>query len=237
MQSNKENIFESEIENFNQLAKDWWDPNGELKTLHVVNPVRLNYIKNITDLNNKKILDIGCGGGLLTEVMAIESAHVTGLDMSEQLIEVARNHAYTSQLDINYCIDSIENFASDTDQRFDIITCMEMLEHVPDPCSVVNAAKKLLHTNGHIFLSTINRTVNSYFQMIINAEYLFRLIPRNTHQYSQFIKPHEISTWLRNADLYIQNISGIRYIPFINYCSLSDDLSVNYILHATNING
>jgi 2-polyprenyl-6-hydroxyphenyl methylase/3-demethylubiquinone-9 3-methyltransferase len=235
MQSNNENVFESEIDNFSKLAKDWWNPKGELKTLHTINPLRLNYITSCTSINNKKILDIGCGGGLLCEALAKKSAHVTGIDMSEDLIDVAKQHADTSNIDIEYYVDSIENFAEKTDQRYDIITCMEMLEHIPDPTSVIKSAKQLLNPHGHLFLSTINRTVKSYVQMVLSAEYLLRLIPRNTHQYSQFIKPHEMATWLRKTNLSLEDISGIRYIPLIDYPSLTDDVSVNYIVHAINI--
>ena len=234
MQNSNSNIIESEIETFSQLAIDWWEPDGKLKTLHVINPLRLRYIKRRVNIHNKHVLDIGCGGGLLSEAMAKETAYVTGIDMSQDLIDIAKQHAQVSDVDVDYYVDSIESFAENTDRKYDIITCMEMLEHVPDPGSVISAVKRLLNPRGHLFISTINRTAKSYIQMVLSAEYLLKLIPINTHHYSQFIKPHELAALLKYADLSLRNISGIRYVPFIDYCSFTDDVSVNYILHAIN---
>lgn len=226
------NIKDSERQHFNKLAADWWAPDGPLKTLHRINPARSRYINTQTSIANKRLLDIGCGGGLLTESLASKGALVTGIDISEDVIEVARIHALEHGLSIDYQVCSAEELASSHTGHFDVITCMEMLEHVPDPRSIIQSAAALLKPGGHLFLSTINRSLKTYINVIIGAEYVFRIIPEKTHQYSQFIRPSELTAWLRQYDFHVNDLAGINYIPWLDYVAISNDISVNYMLHA-----
>ena len=226
------NMNESELEHFSALAKEWWKPRGELKTLHVINPLRLNFIINTIDIKNKTILDVGCGGGLLCEGMACASANVTGIDISEKLINVAIAHATENKLKIDYQTSTIEKFADTTQNKYDAVTCMELLEHVPDPLSVLKSISRVLNPGGHLILSTINRTIKSYINMILGAEYIFNILPKNTHQYSQFIKPSELYNWLHQAGFELHEITGIKYIPVLDHASLVSDPSINYMVHA-----
>jgi len=217
---------------FSKHADSWWDTNGDLKTLHLINPVRLNYTNNACNLDNKRVLDVGCGGGIFSEAMARLSAKVTALDISEPVIQIARKHAQDGDLEIEYFATTIEEYASNNQSRFDVITCMEMLEHVHDPVSVIASMADLVSPGGDIFLSTINRTLSAYAKSIVIAEHLINLIPKKTHNYSQFIKPSELSQILRSYGFRVIDITGLKYIPVIDYVSLTDDLSVNYMLHA-----
>ncbi|NNE37512.1 MAG: bifunctional 2-polyprenyl-6-hydroxyphenol methylase/3-demethylubiquinol 3-O-methyltransferase UbiG [Gammaproteobacteria bacterium] len=226
------NSFSTDDQPFSRLAGNWWDPNGELKTLHVINPTRLKYTDHACQLTNKHVLDIGCGGGIFSEAMARKNAIVTGIEISEEVINAAREHAATNQIDIEYISTTAEAYLQQTDKKFDVITCLELLEHVPDPESVVQSMASLLRPGGDIILSTINRGIDAYIKSILIAEHLTGLIPKNTHSYSQFIKPSELSGLLRKNGFKVMDITGLKYIPFLDYVSLTDDLSVNYLLHA-----
>jgi len=237
MHESLNNIDKHELDKFARLSEDWWDPNGALKTLHIINPLRLSYIDNAVSLNQKKVLDIGCGGGLLTEAMESKGAYVTGLDANESAITVAREHANLSHKKIDYVAYSAEQYALDNKKIFDVITCMELLEHVPDPASIFSACADLLKPGGDIILATLNRNVRSYMSAVVGAEYILGLLPRGTHDYSKFIKPSEIATELRRLNFNVVDISGMHYVPLINRCFLGDDTSVNYLLHARAVDG
>lgn len=227
------NVDQQEIAKFNILASRWWDLDSEFKALHDINPLRLGYIENYTgDLNGKTILDIGCGGGILTESMAQQGAIVTGIDMSEGPLNVAKLHLYESGLKVDYRHITAEQLAEEQPQHFDIITCMEMLEHVPDPSSIVTACAKLVKPNGHVFFSTINRNPKSYLFAIIGAEYALRLLPKGTHDYAKFIRPVELERWLHMANLILKNMRGMNYNPLSKRYWLSHDVSVNYLVYA-----
>ena len=232
MTSSNKNFNQSELEKFTSLANDWWDPKGKLKTLHVINPIRLKYICDIVDIKNKNVLDAGCGGGLLCEAMAKEPANVTGIDINNELIQVAKEHAVANNLDIKYHVSTIEEFESSSSKKYDVITCMEMLEHVPNPISIIESFSKLLNPGGHLIISTINRTFKAYINMIIGAEYILDLVPKKTHHYSQFIKPSELLSWLNASAFELNDIAGVSYVPVLDYVVLIDDPSVNYIVHA-----
>jgi 2-polyprenyl-6-hydroxyphenyl methylase / 3-demethylubiquinone-9 3-methyltransferase len=232
MPQQTENIDTDELNKFSALASDWWAPTGNLKTLHVINPVRLNYIDKAASLNNKNVLDIGCGGGLLSEAMSYKGARVTGLDANESAIEVAQEHAKASSLRIDYIHTTAEQYARDSNIKYDVITCMELLEHVPDPESLLSASAELLNPGGQLFVATLNRNAKSYAASILAAEYIMGLLPLGTHDYAKFIKPSELSRWLRKLDFEIEDISGMHYLPIVDKCVLNNDPSVNYLLHA-----
>ncbi len=217
---------------FSRLADNWWDPDGELKTLHIINPVRLNYADNACQLTNKHVLDIGCGGGIFSEAMAMQNARVTAIDVSKAVINAAQEHAAINNLDIEYITITAEEFALQSSKKFDVITCLELLEHVPDPESVIQAIAKMLQPGGDIILSTINRGIGAYIKSILIAEHLTGLIPKDTHSYSQYIKPSELASLLRKNGFKVIDITGLKYIPFLNSVSLTSDLSVNYLMHA-----
>ncbi len=232
MKNSAENIDLDEKSKFNALASEWWDPQGEIQTLHDINPIRLNYIEDHIDLEDKQILDIGCGGGLLTEALADKGGLVTGIDISEDLLHVADDHAKKANLDITYICTTVENFSSNHNNAFDVITCMELLEHVPDPGSVINACMHLIKPGGLLFLSTINRNLKAYLQTKIAAEYLLKLLPVGTHEYSKYIRPSELASWCRASGFTVIDISGITYLPFIRHCHIKDKPDVNYLLCA-----
>ncbi len=228
------NVDPSEINKFEELASRWWDPNSEFKPLHEINPLRLAYIeKHANGLADKKVLDVGCGGGILAESMAEKGAHVTGIDMGEANLEVARLHLLESGRDVDYRQIPVEQLAGETTAQFDIVTCMEMLEHVPDPSSIVTACATLVKPGGLVFFSTINRNPKSYLFAIVGAEYLLHLLPKGTHDYTRFIRPSELSQWVRQADLHIRDISGMTYNPLTRVYRLDpSDVDVNYLLAA-----
>lgn len=227
------NIDPAEIAKFSELASHWWDTHGEMKSLHDINPLRLEYIDQHTPLNGKKVVDIGCGGGILSESMDKKGAHVTGLDMSQQAIQVAKLHQHESGTHVDYFVSTAEDFAAKHPGKFDIVTCLEMLEHVPDPSSIVRACAALVKPGGSVFFSTLNRNMKSYLFAIIGAEYVLNIIPKNTHDYAKFIRPSELSDWTRKSGLIIKNMTGLTYNPLNKTYKLCPDISVNYLVHLT----
>ena len=218
-----------ELEKFSQLAHRWWDPTSEFKPLHESNPLRLEYITNIVPLSGKSVLDVGCGGGILSESMAELGAEVTGIDLGDKALQVAKLHLLESGKQVNYRKVSVEDLAAEKPGVFDVITCMEMLEHVPDPASTVRACAQLVKPGGHVFFSTLNRNPKSYLFAVIGAEYLLNLLPRGTHDYARFIKPSELAQFCRNAGLNVSKISGMSYNPLNKVYSLGKDTDVNYL--------
>jgi 2-polyprenyl-6-hydroxyphenyl methylase/3-demethylubiquinone-9 3-methyltransferase len=219
-----------ELEKFSQLAHRWWDPNSEFKPLHEINPLRMDYIEGLASLQGKVILDVGCGGGILSEGMAARGAKVTGIDLSDKALKVAKLHLLESGQQVEYRKISTESLAKEQPQHYDIVTCMEMLEHVPDPMSVVRACAKLVKPDGWVFFSTINRNPKSYLFAIIGAEYILKLLPRGTHEYANFIKPSELARMARNAGLHDEKLIGMTYNPFTKVYALGNDTDVNYIM-------
>ena len=218
-----------ELDKFSQLAHHWWDPNSEFKPLHDINPLRLDYINRIAPLSGKTVLDVGCGGGILSESMAALGAQVTGIDLGDKALQVARLHLLESGLKVDYREIAVEDLAAEQPQHYDVVTCMEMLEHVPDPGSTVRACAQLVKPGGQIFFSTLNRNLKSYLFAVIGAEYLLKLLPRGTHDFDKFIKPSELAQFCRNAGLDIGNISGMSYNPLTKTYSLGRDTGVNYL--------
>ena len=227
------NVSQEEVDKFNELAHKWWDEGGEFKPLHQINPLRLNFIHEKMNLKNKKVLDVGCGGGILSESMAKLGADVTGIDMGEKVITIAKLHALQSKLDIDYQCISLEALASKHGPIFDVITCMEMLEHVPEPSNIVSLCAKLLKPGGTLFMSTINRNIKAYVFAVIGAEYILKLLPRGTHDYEKFIKPSELIAWCRQENLNIKTLVGMTYNPITEVYKLGDDVSVNYLIEVT----
>jgi 2-polyprenyl-6-hydroxyphenyl methylase/3-demethylubiquinone-9 3-methyltransferase len=230
---NKPNVDQEEITKFSELAAQWWDLEGDFKPLHQMNPLRLAYIDERTQLAGKTVIDIGCGGGILTESMAKLGAHVTGIDMSNAALQVAKLHLLESKLDVEYLLTTAEAMASERPGQYDVVTCLEMLEHVPDPMQVIAACARLVKPTGHVFFSTINRTTKAYLFAIIGAEYILRLLPKHTHDFAKFIRPSELTAWARNAHLHVDEITGVGYNPFTHHFSLKTDVSVNYMMHMT----
>lgn len=228
-----ENIDLLETEHFEQMAAQWWDPTGPCQPLHDLNPARLQFITDRCDLDQKSILDIGCGGGLLSESLAKRGASVTGIDASLRLIETARQHAEEARVsNLTYLHSCAEQLAKTKPHAFDIITCLELLEHVPDPVSLIAACAMLIKPGGKLFFSTINRNPKSYLLAIVGAERLLRLLPKNTHQYAKFIKPSELDQALRDKGIYINELSGLTYNPFSRKTKLCSDVSINYLVYA-----
>ena len=224
------NVDPLEIEKFSQLAHRWWDPNSEFKPLHEINPLRLNYINELAGMEGKTVIDVGCGGGILSESMAASGANVTGIDLSEKALKVAKLHLLESGHQVEYRKITAESLAKERPQHYDIVTCMEMLEHVPDPMSVIQSCTELVKPGGWVFFSTINRNPKSYVYAIIGAEYVLNILPRGTHEYAKFIKPAELARMARNAGLSSKEMIGITYNPFTKVYALGPDSSVNYIM-------
>ena len=230
------NVDPLELEKFSQLAHRWWDPNSEFKPLHDINPLRLDYIDRLAGLDGKAVLDVGCGGGILSEAMAARGAKVTGIDMSERPLKVAQLHLLQSGLTVEYLKVPVEELAAEQPRHYDIVTCMEMLEHVPDPASIVGACARLLKPGGWAFFSTINRNAKAYLFAVIGAEYILGLLPRGTHDYAKFLKPAELAAYCRTAGLTPGRITGMTYNPLTRiYALADDDASVNYILSTRSI--
>ncbi|MBL3588423.1 MAG: bifunctional 2-polyprenyl-6-hydroxyphenol methylase/3-demethylubiquinol 3-O-methyltransferase UbiG [gamma proteobacterium endosymbiont of Lamellibrachia anaximandri] len=225
------NVDHAEISKFEELASRWWDPHSEFKPLHEINPLRLGYIDDIASLSGKRVLDVGCGGGILSESMAAKGAGVTAIDMGEAPLQVARLHLLESGLEVNYERIPVERLAAEQPASFDVVTCMEMLEHVPDPASVVNACATLVKPGGHVFFSTLNRNPKSYLFAIVGAEYLLRLLPRGTHDFNKFIRPSELDRWIRDAELETNDMTGLVYNPLSRSYKLGPDVDVNYMVH------
>jgi 2-polyprenyl-6-hydroxyphenyl methylase/3-demethylubiquinone-9 3-methyltransferase len=230
---NKMNVDPSEIAKFSEHAAHWWDLEGQFKALHQINPLRLSYINQQVNLADKTVIDIGCGGGILTDSMAKLGAKVTGIDMSEAALNVAKLHQLESQTQIEYILSTAENIAAERPAQYDVVTCLEMLEHVPDTLSVIKACAALVKPSGHVFFSTINRNMKAYLFAIVGAEYLLKLLPQHTHDFAKFIRPAELTSWAREGKLNVCNIAGIQYNPFTKVYKLSDDVSVNYLMHLT----
>ena len=224
-----ENVHLHEINKFGSLAERWWDPQGEFKTLHDINPLRISFIKKYAEINGKKIVDVGCGGGILSEGLAKKGAEVTGIDLSEELIEIADLHGLESGVNVTYKKISAEALAEEQTENFDHVTCMEMLEHVPDPSSIVSACVKMVKPGGYVFFSTLNRKPKAFLMAILGAEYILRMLPKGTHDYKTFIKPSELSQWARQAGLEMQGMTGIEYNPLNKRFNLGQDIDVNYI--------
>jgi len=226
------NVDHREIAKFEAIADRWWDPEGEFKPLHQMNPLRLAWIdRYCTGLVGKKVVDVGCGGGLLAEAMAGLGAQVTGVDMGREPLQVARLHALEQGIEVTYRQSTAEALAEEHPGHFDVVTCMEMLEHVPDPASVVAACGRLCKPGGHVFFSTINRNPKSWLLMIAGAEHLLRLVPKGTHDHSKFIRPSELGRYAESAGLLLRHLRGVTYNPLTGTCRLSDDVDVNYLLH------
>ncbi|MBK9162094.1 MAG: bifunctional 2-polyprenyl-6-hydroxyphenol methylase/3-demethylubiquinol 3-O-methyltransferase UbiG [Nitrosomonadales bacterium] len=219
-----------ELEKFSLLAHKWWDPNSEFRPLHDINPLRLDYIDRHAGLAGKTVLDVGCGGGILSEGMAGMGASVTGIDLAEKSLKVAKLHLLESGKQVDYRKIAVEDLAAEQPGHYDIVACMEMLEHVPDPRSVISACAKLVKPGGWVFLSTLNRNPKSYLFAVIGAEYLLNLLPRGTHDYAKFLKPSELAQACRNAGLNLENITGMSYDPFSKTYSLGRDTDINYMI-------
>lgn len=226
-----QNVDPNEIRKFEELASRWWDKNSEFKPLHDINPLRVNWIDSFAPVAEKKVLDVGCGGGILAESLAQRGAQVTGIDMGDAPLGVAKLHQLESGLSIDYQKSTAEDFAKQHENAFDVVTCLEMLEHVPDPSSVVQACAKMVKPGGHVFFSTINRNPKSFLFAIIGAEYVLRLLPRGTHEYAKFIRPSELANWSREADLQVNQMTGLLFNPLTKKYRLSDsDMDVNFMI-------
>ena len=224
------NIDPAEIAKFDALASRWWDINGEMKPLHEINPLRMQFIEQNIKVFGLNVLDIGCGGGILSESLALRGAKVTAIDMAEASIQVAKLHQQASDLSIDYQVTTAEDFAKNHSGQFDVVTCLELLEHVPDPLSVIQACATLLKPKGKLFLSTLNRNVKSYLFAIVGAEYVLRMLPKGTHDYKKFIRPSELENWMRQAGLSMSTMIGLHYNPLTKIYKLGPDVSVNYMV-------
>ena len=224
------NVDAAEIAKFSELAHRWWDPNSEFKPLHEINPLRLRWVDTRAPLAGKKVLDVGCGGGILAEAMAGVGATVSGIDLSEKALKVARLHLYESGKSVDYELVSAEDYAAAHPGEFDVVTCMEMLEHVPDPASVVAACARLVKPGGWVFFSTLNRNAKSYLLAVVGAEYILKLLPRGTHDYAKFIKPAELARMAREARLETEELPGMTYNPLSRVGRLEADTDVNYLM-------
>ncbi len=226
------NVDAREIEMFDGHGDTWWDENGPFKSLHDINPLRLDFIQRAVNLRGLKVLDVGCGGGILSEGLARAGAHVSSIDLAEDALACARTHALSSGLDIEYRAISAEQLAQESPAKYDVVVCMEMLEHVPDPGSVCHALGTLVKPGGDVFMSTLNRNPKSWLFAIVAAERILRLLPAGTHQHEKFIRPHELAGYCRQSNLHVQKLRGMGYNPLNQRYSLNEDLDVNYLLHA-----
>ena len=227
------NADQNELDKFSQLAHRWWDTNSEFKPLHAINPLRLDWINRLAAIQGKTVLDIGCGGGILSESMAQRGATVTGIDLSDKALGVARLHLLESGNQVNYQSISAEELADKCPGSFDVVTCLEMLEHVPNPASTISACAALVKPGGHVFFSTINRNPKAYLLAVIGAEYILKMLPKGTHDYAKFIKPSELSRWSKSVGLEPDELIGMHYNPLSQHYSLGHNTDVNYLLHAT----
>jgi 2-polyprenyl-6-hydroxyphenyl methylase/3-demethylubiquinone-9 3-methyltransferase len=228
----QDNIDATEREKFDAIAAGWWDPEGPFRPLHELNPARLRYVADRAAIEGAQILDVGCGGGILAESLARKNGRVTGIDVAPRVLATAKLHLHESGLEVDYQVKTVEAQAAETPGRFDIVTCMEMLEHVPDPASIIQSISDLLRPGGSAFLSTLNRTPLAFLLGIVGAEHVARLLPRGTHRYDRFIRPSELSAWLRDAGLQVRDISGLHYNPLTRSVMLGGNVAVNYLVHA-----
>ncbi|MDE0926361.1 MAG: bifunctional 2-polyprenyl-6-hydroxyphenol methylase/3-demethylubiquinol 3-O-methyltransferase UbiG [Methylophilaceae bacterium] len=228
---NVSNVDAAELNKFSELAHKWWDKNSEFKPLHEINPLRLNYINDTVSLEGKRVLDVGCGGGILSESMAEKGAQVTGIDLGEKALKVAQLHSLERGVAVDYRLIAAEVLAEQEAGAYDVVTCLEMLEHVPDPASIVSACAKLVKPGGHVFFSTINRNPKAYAFAVLGAEYILQMLPKGTHDYAKFIKPSELASFARQANLTLQDQAGMSYNPITKNYALNKDVSVNYLVH------
>jgi 2-polyprenyl-6-hydroxyphenyl methylase/3-demethylubiquinone-9 3-methyltransferase len=231
--STDKNVDPTEVAKFDALASNWWDLEGESKPLHDLNPHRLAFIQNHCELESHHALDVGCGGGILTEALVKAGANTTGIDMGEMALNVAKLHALESELTIDYQHITAEEMAQQSTGHYDVVTCMEMLEHVPDPVSVIQACADLVKPGGDLFFSTLNRHPKAYLLAVLGAEYVMNMLPKGTHDYQRFIRPSEMANWCRLAGLNVNHVKGLTYNPFNKSFHLSDDIKVNYLMHCT----
>ena len=229
MNATSKNFSQAELDKFDDLAQRWWDPRGPQKALHALNPARLGYVAERVQLRDAAVLDVGCGGGLLSEALAQSGAKVTAIDLAPNLLKVARLHGLESGIKVDYREMPVETLAEQAPASFDAITCMEMLEHVPEPASIIEACAKLLKPGGRLFLSTLNRTPAAFALAIVGAEYVARVLPKGTHQYRDFIKPSELAKWLREAGLELEDVSGLMYEPWRNSARVVSRTDINYL--------
>ena len=233
MNENQKNIDSDEIKKFDNLASRWWDPEGDFKPLHQINPLRLDYICRHNDIKDLKVVDIGCGGGILSEAMSKKGAFVTGVDMAEKALNVAKLHQIESKTTVDYRLSTAEELSASQKECFDVVTCLEMLEHVPQPADIIKSCANLVKPGGSVYFSTINKNLKSFLYAIVGAEHLLKLLPIGTHEYSKFIKPSEIDTWARDSMLELNDSIGLAYNPIFEKYSLTKNLDVNYMMHFT----
>ena len=229
------NIDPKEKEKFNKIAEEWWDTSGKFAPLHKINPLRANYISDRVDLDKKQILDVACGGGLLTEALFKKGGIVSGIDISDVAIHTAKNHAESANIDVNYVLGEAEELLPENKERFDVVTCLEAIEHVPDPNQLVKTCSNLCKKEGDIFFSTINRNPKSFLFAIVGAEYILNLLPKGTHEYEKFIKPSELTTMMENNGLVVKELTGMSYNPLTKNYWLGKNVDVNYLIHAKKI--
>ncbi|MDH5357870.1 MAG: bifunctional 2-polyprenyl-6-hydroxyphenol methylase/3-demethylubiquinol 3-O-methyltransferase UbiG [Gammaproteobacteria bacterium] len=235
MTNTQANVDPTEVAKFEALATSWWDIEGESKPLHEINPLRLGYIESRCELNDQQAIDVGCGGGILSEALAKSGANVTGIDMGEMPLNIAKLHALEAELTIDYQQMTAEQKAAQSAGQYDVVTCMEMLEHVPDPVSVIHACAQLVKPGGNLFFSTLNRHPKSYLFAILGAEYILKMLPKGTHDYKRFIRPSELASWCRQAGLDVHDITGLSYNPLTKTYALGDDVKVNYLMHCRKV--